>query len=140
MSDRPNPYASPRSIHVETWWERLLRLLGGLHAPGPVVFADGGVLIHEGIAFFIDPANPLVAYAASPSTDQSDQRMNLIVSETIRVLPLFLADHPEVREHLRERKLTVRMIESYAEARSKCFREAALERNLLDAPLLEDLF
>lgn len=134
MSDKPNPYESPRSIHVETWWDRLRTLFGGSHAPSRT-FADGRALICEGIAFFIDPANPSVAYAASPSEDHSSDRMNLIVSETIRVLPMFLADHPEVHEHLRERKLTVRMVDSYADARSACSRETPLEWNILDAIL-----
>lgn len=138
MSDKPNPYASPRSIHVETWWDRLRTRFGGLHPARSPVFADGGVLICEGIAFFIDPANPSVAYAASPSGDHSSDCMNLIVSEAIRVLPLFLADHPEVHEHLRGRKLTVRMVKSYEDASSEYTRETPLEWNILDAILSED--
>lgn len=64
--------------------------------------------------------------------------MNLIVSEAIRVLPLFLADHPEVHEHLRGRKLTVRMVKSYEDASSEYTRETPLEWNILDAILSED--
>jgi hypothetical protein len=106
-----------------------------LHASPSAVFADGQAFVCEGIAFFIDPANPLVAYAASPSTDHSSLRMNLIVSEAVRVLPLFLADHPEVREPLRGRKLIVRMVNSYADACSAYRCETALEWNILDAIL-----
>ncbi|QDV55163.1 hypothetical protein Mal33_11320 [Rosistilla oblonga] len=64
--------------------------------------------------------------------------MNLIVAETIRILPFFLADYPDVHSHLIDRQLCVRMIGSYVDVQSKFRREYLLEWGVLKAMLADD--
>lgn len=84
-----------------------MKLFGLFHSIPPArvpAFADGDACICNGIAFFIDPNDPHVLYAASPSAEDSERRMNLIIAEVIRVLPNFLTDfpqlHPIVLDHV----------------------------------------
>lgn len=138
LSDKPNPYQSPQPADArETWWAALTRLLHVAPATRTPVFAGGDAVICDGIAFFIDPEDESVAYAASPSVEHGERRMNLVVSETVRVLPLFLKDHPEVHEQLRGRQLVVRLVDDYAGASSTFRRQIPLEWRILD-PLLSD--
>lgn len=107
MTDIQNPYEPPAwTDERETWWSRIRAFFRrpDVRSQG---FANGDPIICEGIAFFITPEDPTTAYAGSPSTDISEQRMNLIVSEAIRTLPLFLAEHPDLHEYLRGRRLSV---------------------------------
>ncbi len=99
------------------------------------VFANGDAIICDGVAFFIDPEDPSVAYAASPSAEHSERRMNLIVAEVIRVLPAFLTEYPELRPQLAGRKLSIRMIDNYTDTQAVFRRELALEWDILNAVL-----
>ncbi|NNE00444.1 MAG: hypothetical protein HKN47_24260 [Pirellulaceae bacterium] len=136
MSNKLNPYQSPRSVDaVDSWWTRLRRRLFRIRVDRPPVFANGEAIICHGLAFFIDPDNASVLYAASPSSVHTPQRMNLVVAEAIRVLPTFLADHPKLHAQLRSRKLIVRLIDSYECKQSEYQREVALEWDILDAVL-----
>lgn len=114
----------------------MLRSAPRIHAPE---FSAGDAIICDGIAFFIDPKNTSVAYAASPSSDHSDQRMNLVVAEAIRVLPAFLTDYPDLHSQLGGRKLCVRMIGAYTDVQSDFHRELLLEWDILDAVLSDDM-
>lgn len=138
MSRTPNPYQPPTSVdEPDSWWKRF----GGRFRSPPQQrepnFSAGDAIIFEGIAFFIDPNDTAIAYAASPAADHGDRSMNLIIAETIRILPSFLAEHSDLQSHLVGRKLCVRMIDSYTDDRSEFHREHLLEWDLLEA-LLED--
>lgn len=61
--------------------------------------------------------------------------MNLIVAETIRVLPIFLADYPELHPLIRGRKLSVRMTKSYSNPESDVLHVVELEWDIVDAVL-----
>jgi hypothetical protein len=138
LNELPNPYQSPTSFdQVETWWAKLRRYFRIRPAVRKVDFTQGDPIICCGIAFFIDPANATVAYAASPSAEVSEQRMNLVVSESLRALPLFLADHPELHACLRGRRLTIRLIDQYLDIPSRFQREVVLEAGFLDAVLAD---
>lgn len=100
-------------------------------------FQQGDLFIVEGVAFYIDANDPTTLYAASPSETDSTERMNLIVTEAIRVLPLFLAKHPHLHRLVRGRKLKVRMIASY-ETVDSVIREQAIDRDLIDSILGDD--
>ena len=55
-----------------------------------------------------------------------------MVSEVIRVLLLFLADYPELHPHLCERRLVIRLIDSYDEPRSSFRHEHVLKWDILN--------
>jgi len=136
LSITPNPYQSPATVDPpETWWSRLRKMLRSAPHVRKIDFASGDAIICDGIAYYINPNDTFLAYAASPSSDFSDKRMNLIVTEAIRVLPYFLADYPDLHTQLRGRKLCVRMISEYADVRSNFRREHVLEWDLIDAVL-----
>lgn len=58
--------------------------------------------------------------------------MNLIVSETIRVLPVFLADYPSLTRILKGRKLVVRMLDDYTGSLHAVIREEMIGWDILD--------
>lgn len=95
-------------------------------------FIQGYALIFEGIAFFVDPQNSSLLYAASPSEDESESRMNLIVSEVVRVLPTFVAEHSHLGSALVNRKLVIRMIRSYRDKQGEFVREVSLDWDMLN--------
>jgi hypothetical protein len=135
MTDVPNPYQPPASIDErESFWSWIRALFRSPHLRSRD-FAKGDPIICAGIAFFIDLEDSTIAYAASPSSDFSEQRMNLIVSEAIRVLPLFLADHPELHAHLRGRNLTVGMFCNDYDHQSGFRRQVPLNWDILNAIL-----
>ncbi|MGB7325986.1 MAG: hypothetical protein WBD31_14020 [Rubripirellula sp.] len=118
MDQLPNPYQPPALIdETPSWWGRIRTLF----RVGPKVvslvqtasFSKGDAIIYDGISFFVDPGDRKILFAASPSSDHSDQRMDLITAEVMRVLPGFLGEYPSLQRRLRGRKLMVRMIESY---------------------------
>ncbi|TWU37775.1 hypothetical protein Q31b_45640 [Novipirellula aureliae] len=88
MTDNANPYRPPNEIEPhQSWWSKLR---GRFSSKGPIVisrpapnFAGGEAIICEGIAFFVNLEEPSRLYAASPSTDTSDQRMDFILAEAI---------------------------------------------------------
>ncbi|MCC9658789.1 hypothetical protein [Rhodopirellula halodulae] len=53
--------------------------------------------------------------------------MNLIVSEAIRVFPLFLSDNSTAEPLVNGRKLVVRMTETYADVPTALVREHCLD-------------
>ena len=114
---------------------KLLRLFQSIPIARIPTFAAGDAIICNGIAFFIDPGDPGVLYAASPSAEDSERRMNLIVAEVIRVLPNFLTDFPQLHPQLRGRKIAVRMISDYSDTHSPFRRQLVLEWDILDAIL-----
>lgn len=93
-------------------------------------FSRGGLLIVDGIAFYLDPKDTSNAFAASPSANDTDERMNLIVAEAIRVLPILLAKSPSLTRILRGRKLVVRMSDEYSNSSNAVIRERVLDRDL----------
>lgn len=90
------------------------------------------MFIVEGIAFYIAPNNLANMFAASPSATANGKRMNLVVAETIRVLPIFLTNYPRLHSIMRGRTLVVRMIENY-DKQNAVVREQTLEWNVLNA-------
>ena len=129
MKQTPSPYEAPsESRPYQTWWSKLLSFFRtgnpfGEHL-GVIKFLDGNIFIFEGIGFFVDPEDPKMVYAASPSQELTNQRVNLVVSEAVRLLPLLLANAPpSLIPHLKGRKLAVRLVEDYACARTSVLRE-----------------
>tara|TARA_A100000171_G_scaffold35246_1_gene33766 strand:+ start:199 stop:555 length:357 start_codon:yes stop_codon:yes gene_type:complete len=94
-------------------------------------FSRGGLLIVDGIAFYLDPKDTSIAFAASPSTTHTNERMNLIVAEAIRVLPMLLAESPSLTQILRGRKLVVRMLDDYSNSSNAVIREQVLDWDIL---------
>lgn len=119
LSINCNLYQPPATVDPpETWWSRLHKILRSVPHVRKRDFASGDSIICDGIAYSINRDDTSLDYAASPSSDFSDKRMNLIVAEAIRVLPYFLANYPDLHTQLWGRKLCVRMISEYADVRS----------------------
>lgn len=139
MNETPNPYQSPVAVdRYQSWWTKLRGLLGPNSSTHASAFSSGDAIICCGIAYSIDPDNSSFLYASSPSAETSQERMNLIIAETIRVLPIFLADYPELHPLIRGRKLAVRMTKSYSNAKSDVLRVVELEWDIVDAVLASD--
>ncbi|UUO05079.1 hypothetical protein M4951_17015 [Blastopirellula sp. J2-11] len=136
MTETPNPYQSPlETEYHETWWSKLRRLF-----TSPIArptFERGGKILAEGIAFYLDMDDSARLYAASPSTVHTDARLNLVVSEAIRLLPLFLSDNPTLQAYVRGRKLTVRLIDTYASNPAEFVREHIFDWDYIAAVLEE---
>lgn len=113
-SEERNPYRAPEGMPPPIgWWARckaFFRLLMCNRAP---IFADGGTVVIDGIAFFIRAEEPNILYGASPSNDLGDERMKLIVLEAMGAVPDFVREVAFDRHLLKDRKLTVRMVENY---------------------------
>ena len=125
MTITPNPYQSPVvTDDHDTWWSKLRRLFAS--PVGAPAFEHGGKVITDGIAFYLDVTDATRLYAASPSTVHTDARLNLVVSEAIRVFPLFLTDNPRFQAYVRGRKLSVRLIATYADDPTEFVREHVL--------------
>jgi hypothetical protein len=75
----------------------------------------GQAFIHYGVVYFLEPSDPSVIHAAIPLASLSSAHVTRNVNEAMRVLPEFLSTLPELRPKLKERRLTVRMISSYAD-------------------------
>ena len=78
--------------------------LAGSSVTRTQLFAQGRATICEGIAFHLDPQDAHKAYAVSPSSDISDERLNVIVEEVVRIFPKFLAENPDLEPLLRVRQ------------------------------------
>lgn len=126
MAVTPDPYQSPTVTHDhDAWWPKLRRLF-----TSPIIshrFKHGGKVITDGIAFYLDVTDATRLYAASPSPVSTDARMNLVVSEAIRAFPLFLHDNPKLQAFVRGRRITVRLIGTYADDPTKFVREHVLD-------------
>ncbi len=84
MTDSATPYVPPDCREPRrTHWEKIRDFFSGKHSSESQVFLGGEAFIVEGIAFFVDPADPENNYAASPAPTTSTQRVNLVVAETI---------------------------------------------------------
>ena len=130
------PYQSPNSVNEhESWWPKLLRLFTVPAATPELSFADGGKVMADGIAFYLDLADTGRLYAASPSSVHTDERLNLVVAEAIRVLPLLLRDNPDLQPHVHGRKLIVRLIGMYDDDSSTFAREYKLSGDYVSAVL-----
>ena len=84
-----------------------------------------GTLV-SGIMFYVDPAQEDLFIAASPSTVHTDERMDLVVAEAIRMLPVFLEEYPIAAKQIESRTLVVRIIEGYLDPPKKFVRETRL--------------
>ncbi len=134
--DAQNPYRPPRSIDSnDSWWNRLKHwfriLLVSTFEDG--VFADGDAIIFEGIAFFINPDDPEIFYAATPCVDRSPERLQFVVDESLRVFPEFLAEYQKLRSVLYERKMIVRIIDAYSDKQDCFVCEIAVEPSRVTA-------
>jgi len=127
VTTAPNPYQSPAATDEhDSWWSRLRRFFTVPVPDPPSDFAAGGKMILDGIAFYIDPNDPTRFYAASPSEIDSDERLDLVASETVRLFPRFLRSHSELYELVHGRVLTVRLITTYADGPTEYSRERDL--------------
>lgn len=129
-----NPYEPPAAPNKQvSWWESLLRWLSPPAAKPELQFPDGGKLIVEGIAFYLDMFDATRLYAASPSAVDTEERMNLVVAEAVRTFPIFLRDNPGALPLIRGRKMTVRLIQDYAEDPKRYVREYVPEWDYVGA-------
>ncbi|TWT76753.1 hypothetical protein CA13_72510 [Planctomycetes bacterium CA13] len=133
MTENQNPYQPPNDVDpYENWWSKLRKHFQHAPVKPPPNFAEGHAIICDGLAFFIDPDDASVLYAASPSVNTSDERMDLIVREAVRVLPIFLADYPAVLPIILGRKLIVRMIRRYQDKQAEYIRQVQLDAKVGD--------
>lgn len=132
MNDDSNPYRPPEAGDESWSWLSLLAGLIGTEKQGARrQFARGEMIIFEGIAFFVDPSDDSLLYAASPSAETSDVRMNLIVAEIVRLVPQFAASHEYLQAILLNRKVAVCMVNSYGDKHAEFVREVLLDLDLL---------
>lgn len=130
---QPNPYQAP--IEVETpprFWDKVQSWFGLSPTSADRTSFRRYPMIHCGIAFFVEHNEDSVLYAASPSNDQSDQPMQLIVNEVEKCLPSFFAAYPLIAQRSRGRQLVVRMIESYREAPHRWLREHPMGHDAIE--------
>lgn len=132
MASDPNPYQTPLPVDPTfSWWDRfcgwwrISRVVD--QEPAPKLFANGHAIIFGGIAYFVDPKDADLLYAASPSSVNTDQRMQLIVQQAIEILPEFVADFPALAEMLGGRRLVVRMIVSYHDDQASFLNEVSTD-------------
>ncbi|TWU48992.1 hypothetical protein Poly51_48960 [Rubripirellula tenax] len=90
-------------------------------------FEVGGKVIIDGIAFYLDTVDSTRFYAASPSGIQTDERLDLVVSDAVRVFPLFLRRNPKYYQLVYGRILSVRLIGTYADKPTEYFREHVMQ-------------
>lgn len=127
VTETPNPYQSPRITEVhDTWWAKVCRLFTSPTLAPRVRFEDGDKVITGGIAFYLDLEDSSRLLAASPSSVETDERLNLVVAEAIRAFPLFLRNNPSLLPIVRGRKLSVRLIQAYSDDPSVFIREYTL--------------
>ena len=130
----PNPYQPPATVVVgQSRLARFIRFLRRFPWTKSSRFLRGELVIMDGIAFYLDPNDSSLVFAASPSGTNTNERMNLIVAEVIRVLPHLLADYSSLVRILRGLKLVVRMLDGYSSSSQAVIREKVLEWDLLDA-------
>lgn len=138
-SETNNPYQAPRQVeHYVTWWDYLKRLLFGRPKPYVPRLENGDLIFCDGIGFFTLADEPAILYAVSASTDSTPRRMNLIVAETIRVLPYLIVDNPSSEQHLGGRKLVIRALRSYASYLTEFDQETKLDWDILSSLLSDD--
>ncbi len=127
MSKTPNPYESPGAYkQFESWWQSIWRMFSARKFRVDS-FAGGAKLIVEGIAFYLDSAQPEFLIAASPSSDVTDERMKLVAAEAIRLLPLFLKRYPELHDTFAGRRFIARLITAYCDNPTSYLRQHEVE-------------
>jgi hypothetical protein len=134
MTESPNPYQSPAALDpVEGWWSRFRKRLRPVPVRREPQFERGEALLCYGVAYLIELNDPSTLHAALPSSEATQQRMEQLVAEAVRVLPLFLATHPKLQPFLRGRRLCVRMIETYADLSTERMPRVMLGSDAVDA-------
>ncbi|MEL7496839.1 MAG: hypothetical protein AAFN77_04470 [Planctomycetota bacterium] len=96
----------------DPWWIRLWhsirRALNNQWS-----FASGEGLLKNGILFFVEPEDSATLFAATPSSDTSPERIELIIEEVNTALSLFIAENSHLKGLLNRRHLVVRIINHY---------------------------
>ncbi|MCR9210141.1 MULTISPECIES: hypothetical protein [Rhodopirellula] len=129
-----NPYQPPATVAApHSRLSRFARFLRCFPWTTTSRLISGELVIIDGIAFYLDPDDLSVVFAASPSATNTTERMNLIVAESIRVLPLFLAESSSLTRILRGRKLIVRMLGDYSSSTHAVIREEVLEWDIINS-------
>jgi len=130
MACAANPYRPPRWEDEDggVWW-RLQNLFASVvRFAGPKwggpKFSHGDAVICQGIAFFIDPAQPGLLFATTPSVQTNDRRLEFIRAEVEQVLPNFQKDFPELCPVIAGRRVVVGIIERYTETKKTMVRQA----------------
>ncbi|WP_345319783.1 hypothetical protein [Novipirellula rosea] len=133
-NSNPNPYHPPTPVaSTHNRISRFIELVRRFPWTTSSRFSRGELVIVDGIAFYLDPDDSSIAFAASPSATNTNERMNLIISETIRVLPTLLTDSPSLTRILRGRRLVVRMLNEYSGSSNAVVREEVLAWDILNA-------
>jgi hypothetical protein len=134
MTETPNPYQSPAAVDaIEGWWSRFWKRLRPVPARREPQFEKGEALLCYGVAYLIELNDPSTLHAALPSSEATQERMERLVAEAVRVLPLFLATHPKVHPLLRGRRLCVRMIEIYTDLSMERMPRVTLDSDVVEA-------
>ncbi len=129
-----NPYQPPATVAAtHSRLSRFARFLRCFPWTTTSRLISGELVIIDGIAFYLDPDDASVVFAASPSATNTTERMNLIVAESIRVLPLFLAESSSLTRVLRGRRLIVRMLGDYSNSTHAVIREEVLEWDIINS-------
>lgn len=129
-----NPYQPPATVlHSPSRLSRIARLLRCFPWTASSRLLSGELVIFDGIAFYLDPDDSSAIFAASPSATNTTERMNLIVAESIRALPLFLAESSRLTRILRGRKLIVRMLDAYSSSKHAVIREEVLKWDIVNS-------
>lgn len=118
MPEETNPYRSPpmpesKPLSRSSIWHRQSRGLKKRWRWGESGFGNGHAVVCSVIAYFIDPWDDQTLFAGSPSGDHSDARLALIAREAIRNLPSFIELHGDSRPRFMQRRLVVRIVETY---------------------------
>ncbi|WP_417737355.1 hypothetical protein [Rosistilla oblonga] len=130
----PNPYQPPRPVvPADSRLSRFVKFLRRFPWTTSSRLLGGGLVIIDGIAFYLDPSDSSVVFAASPSATNTNERMNLIVAEAVRVLPILLAESSSLTRILRGRKMVVRMLDDYSSSSHAVIREEVLDWDILNA-------
>ncbi|MEM6471890.1 MAG: hypothetical protein AAF802_20185 [Planctomycetota bacterium] len=111
----PNPYRPPVLAEEtsQSWWEKCKRLLNLEDPSEGVRFRQGEGFIVNGIVFHVDRNDPQYLFAASPSAKSDNARMELVIEEAIRSVPMLIEDFPQVRGIIQNRFLAIQLLDDY---------------------------
>ena len=84
-----------------------------LPSPDNPSFSNGDAVICGDIAFFVDPADDLTLFAGASLQDYSDRQIALVAHESIRLLPELLRKIEDLEVEIRNRRLVVRIVDTY---------------------------
>lgn len=117
-----NPYEPPPSVEEPrlSRLSRLLQLWRGQRMalevdadPSLLEFLRGARVVYYGVVFFVDPEDRDTLHVAIPLHESNAANLADCVDEVLRLLPLFLADFPDLHSSLNHRRCIVRLIRSY---------------------------